>query len=376
MNSEVKEDYPRMSMMPSLSLCTGKLQAEAGLPNISGAPAKRGTDIHRANELAFQGNVDEMQAWCDTLPEEQVEVSRWMVTFIRRWHIDNGDEVVTWLTEPEIEYPYIHGTTAEPMLVTGHIDLVAICDNGDVHIWDYKTGNTSYPEAGKNAQLLSYGAVYADTNDLDEVNIHLLSTGNTPRHSKHQMWDPDIKEGLASLVGVCAVATSPNPVRQPGGYQCQWCAARGTERCPESGAVTTKVGTPGSLSVRDTELSKRPKLVSTLKVAASVAKKGLDEAKALVTEDPDSIPGWGVSPNKVTPSIDPDQNQRAWELLDEAFEIMFPDFLACGTLSIPNLVTIVATMKGLPKPEARKKVLATLRPVLIDNIRRGSLKED
>lgn len=116
----------------------------------------------------------------------------------------------------------------------GTVDLIAICENGDIAIIDYKFGDGVPVKAEGNDQLQFYATAAAFDLDLkdftgDAENFHLyIIQPNNREEPEYTRWDRT-REDLANFAVYVqkqvAVALGDNPPLKTGSH-CRWCKAK------------------------------------------------------------------------------------------------------------------------------------------------------
>jgi hypothetical protein len=121
--------------------------------------------------------------------------------------------------------------------ISGQPDLVVWCNDGSIHVFDYKTGYGEQVPAWANAQLSAYVSLVAIRHGVPEgskVYGYILSAGSATPVTKTEYTADDIQDAIHWLNQVVEACDSENAPRVVGDH-CKYCPASGSPvLCPES----------------------------------------------------------------------------------------------------------------------------------------------
>lgn len=262
----------RMSAAQRVALCPGSVKASIGIGEGKTSPeAERGTRIHAALADYFSHG-----------PATKDGISKMLTT------PEEADTAVVMAEMTEKLIGELGGIDGKPLCEaeveaagwTGHIDLMAMLNGGDLLVIDWKTGRGAVADSDENAQLRAYavGAIRKAT-DLGwcyggQVTVAIIQPFEKTVPCFYSIGD--IAVAGQELVAWRAGAEADTAPRVPSPDACKYCPAKATSRCPE----TTNLPATLAESAPLVDLRTMPgaKLAGLI-AAGEIVAKLLDEAK-------------------------------------------------------------------------------------------------
>ena len=367
---------PRASNALTLSLCPGSLSAQLGMEDAPTPDSESGVLIHSHLEAHFSARDRSILTALDARQTYVFDYSKRVVDKIIAAH----GGVKTILVEEQIFLKL-----GREALMSGHPDLVVLCNDGSIHVFDYKTGYLEAPRAAANLQLWVY-TLYAlrhfigtgpETEALTSLYNrmegplmgHIINPMVKDGVSHMEITETEINGMMARLRGIAIVATRPNAERIPGVTQCNFCLAKGTDACPESSATLKNL--PATIS---TDLT--PHQASEVLIQCSVAKKLIEQvqsqAKGLLKDTPDAIHNWVLTDGAKVRHI-----SGIWDAFSKLQQIGITEgeFLQALSFSFGKMSDILYEKRpDMTKSECDKMINATLNPITTKHEKEGSLK--
>lgn len=286
MNDE-REGVPSGSSFARLRLCAGSWNLEKHLPDVSSEDAKEGTLLHVVFATGDgKDNLEEEQVHaaetCEELFGEAIEAvglsGKYPLEIIEKRY---------WLSHPE---------SFEPIL-SGQLDRALIDDTGKALVFDAKFGRGDVQPAEENDQLMAYGSLFYE-NHRDMIKEVYVAIGRPRAPRKERLtiarYSVDsLKRAYNEILATLERNNNPNAIRTPGIVQCKYCKACGVA-CPESLTVLHKFAV-----VNEEEINDPATLGAALKRGklAAIVEKGIErKVRDLLAQDPESVPGWMVTP--------------------------------------------------------------------------------
>lgn len=231
--------------------------------------------------------------------------------------------------------------------LSGQPDLVIWCNDGTIHVVDYKSGYGEQVPAWANAQLSGYVALVAIKHGIPEgarVFGHIISAGSLVPKTTTEFSATDIQQSIDWLNDVIVECESPDANRFVGDH-CKYCQACGSPViCPES--CQNKFESP-SLPADHVPSDVATKVVE-LYDAALIAENNIKAFKEWIKDRLASgveIPGLSLTDGSSSRSVsDPNLffsaglNRGYWDA---------KAFLAAVSVSIPDAEKIAKASKGL-----------------------------
>jgi hypothetical protein len=177
---------------------------------------------------------------------------------------------------------------------TGHPDAVALAHDGSQHIFDWKFGWLDTPDASINLQLRVYAALLTQ---CEKIFCHIVGrTGTTS--TLYTLADiADAKKDLAQIVE--NVQAAQNAPGNPGDYQCRYCRAFCTARCPETCALVPAAAEtlPDGASIAALPAADVERSLPLLALVKSAISALEARAKALLAENSNAFGGAWILDN-------------------------------------------------------------------------------
>lgn len=325
-----RENLPSASGIEALSLCPGKRALEASLPpaDDSSEESRSGDRIHAY--MAAGGDVpplldDDEERVADKFQREEAEL---VAEFIGEPRITLREERL-WLTE------------GSARIFSGKPDAVFVGEDA-ILIVDFKSGWLGATVAPKNPQLRALVVlVAARFNPMGRpIYVAALLRSGKPSVAKYEAGD--IAAAADELRGILARAEMPTAPRIPGEKQCRHCRAKLAGTCPEFTAATSAIATVETRTELDL-----PTLARILDLAGPIEKvieAAKAKAKRMLTADPNSVPGYELTPGQEREKI-----TGLDTLAARCAEVGVPviKFTAACTAAKSNLKPLVKEATGL-----------------------------
>lgn len=338
-------NYPcRASDAGNLALCPGKAKAQMNLPEgPQSEDAARGTRIHAL--LAARAMSG---AWPEIADPEESETAHVLWEKVEAL---SSDEVFNPPFEAEVKVAVEGG-------FSGTADLIMHDRSGVDFVIDYKSGRSEQVEAAANPQMRAY-VVNACILGIIKPPVKAMIV--TPFACTEVMYtEADVIDAGHELRDIYDACQDPDAPRNPG-PACQWCRAFGSiSRCPETAPATLIAASPSELTTLDqVQALPAPVLSSYLEKLALIEKIGKllkDEAKARLTADPASVPGYKLAPGASRRTItDPAQVYAV--LLPN-----LPDVLKAADFSLAEVAELARAKFQCTKKDAESWVNQLLAP--------------
>jgi hypothetical protein len=276
-------------------------------------------------------------------------------------------------------------------LLSGQPDEVLLQGNRCA-VLDQKYGSYRVADPGENVQLSVY-ALLASRKDetIQEVTVQIISPYHDFQPFTYTRAELD-RLYQSVLVVLSSLSDPGEPVL---GAHCAFCPAKLI--CPAARSEAESIApllkrnpskastVAGSWSLRnqqgdvpaapcwDCELPSgegAAKLLAQIKRAKSLFQQIEEYYRAKLTEDPGCVPGWTLEPGAVRRSIE--DQVKALEQLSELFSVQ--EFLACCSVSVPDLERAWARKKELPASQAKESFKKLLGDLLTEKRNAPSLK--
>lgn len=360
----------RASSALRIALCSGSVRAEGDLPEFGRDPsgaAAMGTAVHEYIEKVISDGEPsaETLAWgAANLDERGLGVADFCLDNMREVIGSHGgftDDLELY-TELPLEW-----ASGEGHRLSGHPDVVAIADDGSVHIWDWKCGFASVKVAAENPQLMAYAVLLAMNPSFipkvdNGVTVHLISVGNewddvvTSAHYSPS----DLDAACSYLLSIQEAAADPKARRSPHPDACRYCRARGTSRCPESvAAIEAVAGLVDGLTDSETGKLSAPNSERVIEVwdACKVAEAAAENFKAMIRhfveqEGAQSIDGLKLTNgfDQLIPAATADVATALERMLD------YDSVVDCSSVSVGKLAEKLKAEKAVTAKAAKELV--------------------
>jgi hypothetical protein len=247
-------------------------------------------------------------------------------------------------------------------LLSGQPDEV-LRQGAKVAVLDFKFGNYRVTDPADNSQLAIYALLVSREDDtIEEVTVQILSPYFDFEPHTYTRAELD-RLHQAALVIINSLSDPGDPV--PGAH-CQFCPARLICSASRSEAETATLAKVIELPVGEPAAN----LLSQIKRARSLFSEVESFYRQLLEREPGAIPGWELVPGNMMRSIqDP---VKALAHLAELFSVQ--EFLACCSVSVPELERAWSKKKGVPTYQVKEQLGRLLGSLLIEKRNAPSLR--
>ncbi len=278
--------FTSASNAPGDDLCTGRHQAQKGLPDIDTGDSQFGTQVHDALATDDPSKLDNEQL---SIYEGCVEIREKLI--MEKFGLDTPK--VVRIKEQRLWWMSSNGT----MRHSGQVDLICHLPSGqEALILDYKAlpGDVEPPDTNK--QLRDEVALSAGNFKFTEIDVCIVQPLVTysPTPCRYDL--ANINRSMAEMVARVRASNAPLPKRTAGVVQCKFCKARFT--CNEH-AQWQSLNVPVAMSslavpVQLWTPEQRALFCERLPIAMRWLEEGKEEIKRLLKEDPKAVPGWRI----------------------------------------------------------------------------------
>jgi CRISPR/Cas system-associated exonuclease Cas4 (RecB family) len=230
-------------------------------------------------------------------------------------------------------------------------------------VLDQKFGSYRVADPGENVQLSIYALLVSREDEtIQEVTVQILSPQFDFQPFTYSRAELDrLYQSVLAVLSSLSDPGDPAP-----GSHCQFCPARLI--CP---AARNEAETATLAKVIELPLGEpAAQLLTQIKRAKSLFQEIELHYKRLLEVEPGAVPGWTLEPGAVRRSID--DPFKALEQLSELFSIQ--EFLACCSVSVPELDRSWSRKKDLPANRAKESLKKLLGPLLTEKRNAPSLK--
>jgi hypothetical protein len=239
-------------------------------------------------------------------------------------------------------------------LLTGKPDEI-LRQGNRAAVLDQKYGTYRVADPAENTQLAIY-ALLASREDeaIEEVTVQILSP-----HFDFEPFTYTRAELDRLYQSVLIVINSLSAPGEPvSGAHCQFCPARLI--CP---AARNEAENATLTKVIELPLGEQAaNLLTQIKRAKALFQEIEAFYKRVLEREPGAIPGWSLLPGDVRRSIE--NPIKAFEQMVELFSVQ--EFLACCTVSVPELERAWSRKKGIAAPQAKESFKRFLDDLLVE----------
>lgn len=327
----IRKNLPSASSMERHDLCSGSFLLEQSVAEKTTNDSDSGTKVHAW--LAGQPGIvltDEELKTAERCTQLADEVSLKVLgvkvndshTLIREQRL--------WIRNQELDE-----------ICSGQGDIVQV-QNGKVLIQDFKSLWGEHTAAPSNWQLRTLVGCAYENFDANEFYCSLIQPHGSPQSSICRYSPEEALQALRDVAALAQRVKLPNQPRTPSEKACRFCRAKAI--CPEARQLMQSF-TVLKPSIA-TEISKElmPTVLDRCDVAELFIEAIRDEAKARLTADPQSVPGYQLKPGKMLrPVID------AQRVYDQAITAGLPpsEFIKCVTVGKEKLEKQMKLATGL-----------------------------
>lgn len=296
----------RSSSVPQFELCPGAYAACKGITSPDNPASLEGTQCHMAMEAYYLGvEFDESR-----LTDSGSMLTRWFKKEMDGL-IESHDGAKKVITELEMSHP-IPGSKIK---LTGHVDLLVLCNDGTALVVDWKFGRLEVTPAPKNSQLMAYTWLFSKASEGNSELAHthidafIFSAGSDKAFTGVRYKKESIAGIGSYLSSIATDATDPEAKRIPTEPACRYCQASGTDTCHESKEWVEQAAVGMELmKTVDAQLPADSlevvRIFKAIKQVDSFGTKFLARLKAEVIADPDKWQQhFKVQPGNKTRSI-------------------------------------------------------------------------
>jgi CRISPR/Cas system-associated exonuclease Cas4 (RecB family) len=247
-------------------------------------------------------------------------------------------------------------------LLTGKPDEV-LRQSNRAAVLDHKYGSYRVAEPADNVQLSIYALLASREDDaIEEVTVQILSPHFDFVPFTYTRAELDrLHQSVLVVINSLSDPEDPTP-----GAHCQFCPARLICFEARNEAKTATLAKVVELPLGEGAA----RLLSQIKRAQALFKEIESFYRHLLEREPGSVPGWILEPGAVRRSID--DPIKAFEQLVELFSVQ--EFLACCTVSVPELERAWSRKKGITAPQAKESFKKFLGDLLVEKRNAPSLK--
>jgi hypothetical protein len=342
-------EYDRLLQCRASYLLSRKAYAVGQVAHQWSPEADQGTKKHLAS-------VEGPDILSDREREDWEQCQRKREEFIKGW-LGNSQEPFSSVKEERLWLR----RGLRPLL-SGQADEVLRQGNRAAVI-DQKFGSYRVADPADNLQLSIYALLVSRDDDaIEEVTVQILSPHYDFEPFTYSRADLDrLHQSVLVVLGSLADPGEPTP-----GRHCAFCPARlicPAARNEAQSATLTKVielpvGEPAA------------KLLAQIRRAQALFKEIESHYKLLLEREPGAIPGWGLVPGNIMRSIDDPVKVHAQ--VGELFSVQ--EFLACCSVSVPELERSWARKKGVPAAQTKESFKRFLGNLLVEKRNAPSLK--
>ena len=247
-------------------------------------------------------------------------------------------------------------------LLTGKPDEV-LRQGNKAALLDFKFGAYRVADPLGNVQLAVYALLVSRDDDaIEEVTIQILSPYFDFQPFTYTRADLD-RLHQSVLVVINSLGDPGEPV--PGAH-CQFCPARLICPAARSEAENATLAKVIELPLGEGAAT----LLSQIKRAQALFKEIESFYRRLLEREPSGIPGWGLVPGDVRRSFNDPVKVHAKFV--ELFSVQ--EFLACCTVSVPELERAWSRKKGITASQAKESFKKFLGDLLVEKRNAPSLK--
>ena len=247
-------------------------------------------------------------------------------------------------------------------LLTGKPDEILRQGNKAL-VLDWKFGSYRVADPADNRQLSIYALLVSREDDaIEEVTVQILSPHFDFEPFTYTRTEQDrLYQSVLAVIYSLTDPGAPTP-----GPHCQFCPARLICSAARAEAESATLAKVIELPLGDSAAT----LLSQIKRARSLFLEVEAFYKRLLERDPGSIPGWGLVPGDVRRSIE--DPVKVYAKFVELFSVQ--EFLACCTVSVPELERAWSRKKGVTASQAKESFKKFLGNLLVEKRNAPSLK--
>jgi CRISPR/Cas system-associated exonuclease Cas4 (RecB family) len=247
-------------------------------------------------------------------------------------------------------------------LLTGKPDEI-LRQGNRAALLDFKFGNYRVADPADNVQLSIYALLVSREDAvIEEVTVQILSPHFDFVPFTYTRAELDRLHQSALIV----INSLSDPGEPTPGAHCQFCPARLICFEARNEAKTATLAKVLELPVGEGAA----KLLAQIRRAQALFKEIESFYKRLLERESGAVPGWGLVPGNVVRSIDDTVNVHAQ--FAELFSVQ--EFLACCTVSVPELEGAWSRKKGITASQAKESFKKFLGNLLVEKRNAPSLK--
>ena len=240
---------------------------------------------------------------------------------------------------------------------SGKPDVVFV-NNNTALIADYKTGRIPVKDAATNDQLQWLAVLAQHTYKVNTIIVSIIQP-HCGEPSFHRFTPEQMIKVRRRVLRVLRNMEKPNAMLRPGEKQCKYCRAKPI--CPALKASMTAL-----MTTQPEKLTpiKAGQILDQAQAVKELIKAVEERAEAMLTEQPDAIPGWTMSPGSVRKGL-PATAAVFKRLVDAGWPI--ENIMDAATFSLSKL-----------RQEAKKdgcEISGLLEDLIVENRTKNKLKK-
>lgn len=357
------------SALPQLFLCPGAHWAQQGLPFETSDAAEEGKLLHEAMERAgARLPMPKLTA----AQERDIETCRLEGNSLYQRFFSHEDAVPTIVRE-KLGRCYI----SENLELRYKMDvlvwalrrcLLTATTSGKGLIIDYKFGRGDVDSADASMQGRGYAVAAQIDYKVDTV-VFAIIQPRADRENRTTLCEygpAELTQARQELIALGERIKQSKGVHTPSPDACRYCRAAGTERCPESQQAVMTLAKVGVVPTGE----KMSELLRVLEIAKHIEPQAREHARQQLEADPDSIPGWGLSPSAPVREIE--SAEAAW--LRAQSLIPAADFMRACKVGVGALEDVVRQVTGCKVKEQRERTNELLGDAIKSVPRQAALR--
>jgi len=247
-------------------------------------------------------------------------------------------------------------------LLTGKPDEVLRQGNRCAAL-DFKFGSYRVADPVDNVQLSIYALLVSREDDaIEEVTVQILSPHFDFQPFTYTRAELDrLHQSVRIVINSLSDPGEPVP-----GAHCQFCPARLICPAARNEAENATIAKVIELPLGEPAAN----LLTQIRRAQALFKEIDAFYRRVLEREPGVIPGWGLVPGNVSRSIE--DPVKALAYFAEVFSVQ--EFLACCSVSVPELERAWSKKKGVPTYQAKEQLGRLLGSLLIEKRNAPSLR--
>ena len=359
MTDPVRGEWTSASHAQADRACPGRHQAQIGLPELPRSDEQEmGAVIYAlwtGTKPIREPTADEIEQ-ADTLREQESRVAQeffraddGLVRFVERrlWHEFPGQRLD-------------HGQVR--LKTSGQFDVALVAPaSRRALICDGKSGWLPVTPNPANLQLRRLAALLWLQIDSCEIGVGILKPGKSPE-PPCVYTVPELRRSVSEMEEDVRQSHAPEAPRTAGEEQCRYCRAR--ESCPTrlswlAAAFPATLPPLPMISARNWTPAQRALFLEREKDARDWLEARREEIKLLLSESPETVPGYGLRPGRISETLC--NPQEVWQRFSHELGGTLDSFLKCikvGKTALKDEVRAVSGAKGKALETTLARLLA------------------